>query len=134
MDDGDRCYNVKKVVSDTELKLRENYTGAALSGVDYRLIDRSMKGVMTAIEIIGRLAAINVLHVMGDAMRVGISSESWSADGLSASVSYTAGVENATFGARIIQYGKELHGRTAGEPGLLENWRNKEKGMQVGWI
>jgi len=133
MDNQDECFAVKRVNSDTELILRNVYTGATLSAVPYRLIDRSMSGMMTAINIVGKLAAVNVLHVIGDAMRVGVSSESWSADGLTASTSYTAGVENATFGARIIQYKKELHG-SPGQPGLIENWRDSEKGVLMEFI
>ena len=133
MDNQDRCYVVKQVDSDTQLKLREVYTGTALTDVSYRLVDRSMPGMMTAIMIVGKLSAVNVLHFLGDAMRVGISSESWSADGLSASTSYTAGVENATFGARIIQYKKELNGEP-GRPGLIENWRDSEKGVLMEFI
>jgi hypothetical protein len=60
-------------------------------------------------DVIGKLAAINPLHIAGDLIvGAGIASKSVSIDGLSQSVNTTSSATNAGYGARIINYLKEL--------------------------
>lgn len=58
--------------------------------------------------IIAKIAAIDVLGIAGDAVLAGVASLSTSVDGLSESYSTTASATNATYGAHILQYQKEV--------------------------
>ena len=61
------------------------------------------------LNFIGKLAAINVFHIMGDLiLGAGIASQSIGIDGLSQSISSTSSATNAGYGARIIGYGADL--------------------------
>ncbi len=59
-------------------------------------------------KIIGRIATVAALNIIGDGLLAGFSSSSINLDGISESFSSTQGVENAFFGARINQYLKEI--------------------------
>jgi hypothetical protein len=60
-------------------------------------------------EIIGKLASFGPLNVFGDiTLGSGLQSQSLSIDGLSESVTTTNSSTNAGFGARLLQYQKEL--------------------------
>jgi hypothetical protein len=60
--------------------------------------------------VVGKLAAISVMHVLGDNSPVGagIASQSISIDSLSQNISTTASATSAVLSARILQYTKEL--------------------------
>jgi hypothetical protein len=58
--------------------------------------------------VIAKIASIDVLGIAGDAILAGIASLSTSVDGLSESYSTTASATNATYGAHILQYQKEI--------------------------
>jgi len=61
------------------------------------------------LNIIGKLAAINVFHIMGDLiLGAGIASQSIGIDGLSQSISTTSSATNAGYGARITGYLADL--------------------------
>jgi hypothetical protein len=61
------------------------------------------------LEMIGKLAAFGPLNVFGDiTLGAGLQATSLSLDGLSQSVTTTNSSTNAGFGARILEYGKEL--------------------------
>jgi len=58
---------------------------------------------------IGKLAAINIFHILGDLiLGAGIASQSIGIDGLSQSISTTSSATNAGYGARIIGYSDDL--------------------------
>lgn len=58
---------------------------------------------------VGKLAAINIFHELGDIIvGAGIASKSIGIDGLSQSISTTSSATNAGYGARIIGYLKDL--------------------------
>lgn len=57
---------------------------------------------------IGLMIAISLLNVIGDGLMAGFSSSSLSMDGVSESFSSTQSATSATFGARIMEYKKEL--------------------------
>lgn len=57
---------------------------------------------------IGLMIAISLLNVIGDGLMAGFSSSSLSMDGVSESFSSTQSATSATFGARIMEYRKEL--------------------------
>lgn len=60
-------------------------------------------------DIIGKLAAMGPLNIAGDMIAgAGIASQSLSMDGISQSISTTASATNAGYGARIIQYYKDI--------------------------
>ena len=59
-------------------------------------------------KIVGRIATVAALNIVGDGLLAGFSSSSINLDGISESFSSTQGVENAFFGARINQYIKEI--------------------------
>jgi hypothetical protein len=60
-------------------------------------------------EIIGMKAAIGPLNIAGDLIAgAGIASKSISIDGLSQSIGTTSSATNAGYGARIIQYSKQI--------------------------
>jgi len=59
--------------------------------------------------IVGKLASIGVLNIAGDLiLGAGIASFSLSIDGLSQSTSTTSSATNSGYGARIVQYQKEI--------------------------
>jgi len=60
--------------------------------------------------VIGKLAAIGIFNVAGDIAlgQSALASYSLSIDGLSQSISTTNSATNAAFGARIINYQKEI--------------------------
>jgi hypothetical protein len=63
-------------------------------------------------EIVGMKAAMGPLNIAGDLIAgAGIASKSISLDGLSQSISTTASATNAGYGARILQYNKEIDAR-----------------------
>jgi hypothetical protein len=63
-------------------------------------------------DIIGMKAAMGPLNVAGDLIAgAGIASKSIGLDGLSQSISTTASATNAGYGARILQYNKEIKER-----------------------
>lgn len=78
-------------------------------------------------EIIGKLAALKLLNVVGDGIMAGFSSSSISLDGMSESFSSTQGVENAMYGARIGVYQKEI-------VAYIEENRNKYGNFRIGSI
>ena len=57
---------------------------------------------------IGVMAAISLLNVIGDGLMAGFSSSSLSMDGVSESFSSTQSATSAMYGARIMEYKKEL--------------------------
>lgn len=57
---------------------------------------------------VGKYATIKALAVIGDGLLAGFSSQSVSLDGLSESFSSTQSATSAYFGARIVQYQKEI--------------------------
>lgn len=59
-------------------------------------------------QIIGKVAAISLLNVIGDGLMSGFSSSSLSMDGVSESFSSTQSATSAYFGARIAVYQKEV--------------------------
>lgn len=59
-------------------------------------------------QIIGKIAALNILGIAGDAVLVGVASMSTSIDGLSESLSTTASATSATYGAHQKQYETEI--------------------------
>ena len=60
-------------------------------------------------EVVGKLASLGPLNVFGDiTLGAGLQSQSLSIDGLSESVTTTNSSTNAGFGARILEYTKEL--------------------------
>lgn len=66
-------------------------------------------------EIIGMKAAMGPLNIAGDLIAgAGIASKSISLDGLSQSISTTSSATNAGYGARILQYNKEIENRMEG--------------------
>lgn len=59
-------------------------------------------------QMIGKVAAISLLNVIGDGLMSGFSSSSLSMDGISESFSSTQSATSAYFGARIAVYQKEV--------------------------
>lgn len=59
-------------------------------------------------EIVGKLAAVSLLADYGDGRSPGLASSSVSLAGISESYSTTQSATNALYGARILQYNKEL--------------------------
>lgn len=57
---------------------------------------------------IGIMAAISLLNVIGDGLMAGFSSSSLSMDGVSESFSSTQSATSSMYGARIMEYRKEL--------------------------
>jgi hypothetical protein len=63
-------------------------------------------------ELIGMKAAMGPLNIAGDLIAgAGIASKSIGIDGLSQSISTTSSATNAGYGARILQYNKEIKER-----------------------
>jgi hypothetical protein len=68
--------------------------------------DRMPEDILNAM---GKLAAINVFHQLGDIiLQPGIASQSIGIDGLSTSISTTSSATNAGFGARVTGYIADL--------------------------
>jgi hypothetical protein len=60
-------------------------------------------------DMVGKLAAFGPLNIAGDLLvGAGIASQSLSIDGLSQSIATTSSATNAGYGARLLQYQKEL--------------------------
>jgi len=60
-------------------------------------------------DLVGQKAAIGVLHIMGDLIAgAGIANKSISLDGVSQSIGTTSSATNAGYGARIINYEKQI--------------------------
>jgi len=78
-------------------------------------------------EVIGKWGALKMLGVIGDGLLAGFSSQSVSLDGLSESFSSTQSATSAYFGARIMQYGKDI------ETWLKHN-RYKYGGIPMGFV
>ena len=78
-------------------------------------------------DIVGKIAAMKLLNVIGDGLLAGFSSSSIGLDGMSESFSSTQGVENAFFGARIGVYQKEIDA-------YIEENRNKYGNFRIGSI
>lgn len=76
-------------------------------------------------EIIGMKAAMGPLNIAGDLIAgAGIASKSIGIDGLSQSISTTSSATNAGYGARILQYNKEIEER-------LKTLRSHYLGLQM---
>jgi hypothetical protein len=78
-------------------------------------------------EIVGKITALKMLNMIGDGLLAGFSSSSISLDGLSESFSSTQSATSATYGARIMQYSKDI------EAYIKEN-RNKYGNFRIGSI
>lgn len=78
-------------------------------------------------QIIGKVAAISLLNIIGDGLMSGFSSSSLSMDGISESFSSTQSSTSAYYGARILQYKKDVDE-------YLENTRYKFNNMPIGCI
>ncbi|MCR5436140.1 MAG: hypothetical protein K6E97_03640 [Treponema sp.] len=59
-------------------------------------------------QMVGKMAAISLLNIIGDGLMSGFSSSSLSMDGVSESFSSTQSATSAYFGARIAVYQKEV--------------------------
>lgn len=60
-------------------------------------------------DIVGKLASFGPLNIAGDLLGgAGIASQSISIDGLSQNFNTTSSATNAGYGARLLQYGKEI--------------------------
>lgn len=60
-------------------------------------------------EIVGKLSSFGPLNIMGDLLGgAGIASQSIGIDGLSQSFNTTSSATNAGYGARLVQYNKEI--------------------------
>jgi hypothetical protein len=68
-------------------------------------VDKLPKDIRNAV---AKYATIDVLGIAGDAVLAGVASLSTAIDGLSESFSTTASATNATYGAHILQYQKEV--------------------------
>lgn len=67
------------------------------------------------LEVIGMKASMGPLNIAGDLIAgAGIASKSIGLDGLSQSIATTASATNAGYGARILQYNKEIQDRMKG--------------------
>jgi hypothetical protein len=76
-------------------------------------------------EIVGMKASMGPLNIAGDLIAgAGIASKSISMDGVSQSISTTSSATNAGYGARILQYDKEIKSR-------MHNLKNYFVGIQM---
>ena len=75
--------------------------------------------------VVGKLSAINMLSDYGDGKTAAVASSSLSLEGISESLSTTLSATSAAFGARILQYQKDL-------AVFYKNNRNKYGGLQIG--
>jgi len=77
--------------------------------VDYNAgFETSDDAPMDLRQAIGKMAAISLLNVIGDGLMAGFSSSSLSMDGVSESFSSTQSATSAMYGARIMEYRKEM--------------------------
>lgn len=89
---------------------RVSYTAGFADGVPANILD-----------IIGKLASFGPLGVAGDlVLGAGIASESIGIDGINTAVTTTQSATNAGYGARILQYRKELADEI---PDVRQYWR-----------
>ena len=64
---------------------------------------------MDLINLIGKLATFGPLGIAGDLiLGAGIAAQSLGVDGLSQSISSTSSATNAGYGARLVQYEREI--------------------------
>lgn len=104
-DDPDKVVRrVRAVNSHTEFETTEtvgtDFTGSNVTVLSYDPL---------LVDFVGLMASLLPLDTAGDLIiGAGISSQSLSMDGLSQSISTTAGVENSGYGARAVQYGKRI--------------------------
>jgi hypothetical protein len=76
-------------------------------------------------DLIGMKAAIGALNIAGDLIAgAGIASKSISLDGLSQSIGTTSSATNAGYGARIIQYSKQIDS-------MLEGLKERYSGINM---
>lgn len=76
-------------------------------------------------DIIGKVASFGPLNIAGDLLGgAGIASQSLSIDGLSQSFNTTSSATNAGYGARLLQYGKEIKEQ-------MKSIRNYYKGLRL---
>jgi hypothetical protein len=81
------------------------------------------------IDVIGKLAAIQLFAILGDVyLGVGMSSSSISLDGLSQSTSLLKSNQSGIYGARIRQYAMDLFGEN-GRGGLIDSLKGIHKGI-----
>jgi hypothetical protein len=79
------------------------WTVQYVTGFDYDKIP------FDVLDVIGKLASIGLFNIAGDLiLGAGIASQSLGIDGLSQSISSTSSATNAGYGARIVQYQKEI--------------------------
>jgi len=77
--------------------------------VEYTAGFAAGKVPMTIRELIGKKASFGPLNIAGDLLcGAGIASQSIGIDGLSQSFNTTSSATNAGYGARLLQYGKEI--------------------------
>lgn len=78
----------------------------------------------TILDVIGKLATIDVLSVASDAMMPypGVASTNISLDGLSQNLSTVANAQSGIFGARITQYANDLTGKDGKSGELKRLW------------
>jgi len=77
------------------------------------------------LEVVGMKASLGALNIAGDLIAgAGIATKSISLDGLSQSIGTTSSATNAGYGARIIQYSKEIKDR-------LEILKGKYRGISM---
>ena len=75
--------------------------------------------------IVGKLAAINMLSDYGDGKTAAVASSSLGLEGISESLSTTLSATSAAFGARILQYKRDI-------ADFYKNNKNKYSGMLLG--
>lgn len=82
--------------------------------IDYTTGFLAAEGVPADIKhVVGMYAAIGPLNIAGDLIAgAGIASQSLSIDGLSQAISTTSSATNSGYGARILEYLKEIKGMT----------------------
>jgi len=77
--------------------------------VDYTAGFEAGKVPADIIDLIGKKASFGPLNIAGDLLGgAGIASQSVSVDGLSQSFNTTSSATNAGYGARLVQYSKEI--------------------------
>jgi hypothetical protein len=103
---GDTSVNVAKVLFPYGEKTFRNYL---YYEIDYEAGYESSDDIPDDLrQIVGKLAAISLLNIIGDGLMSGFSSSSLSMDGISESFSSTQSATSAYFGARIAVYQKEV--------------------------
>lgn len=87
----------------------ETWNNHLFYAVDYNAgFETSDDAPMDLRQAIGKMAAISLLNVIGDGLMAGFSSSSLSMDGVSESFSSTQSATSAMYGARIMEYRKEM--------------------------